>query len=121
MCIKAKLVITHIHISQPIFFLVTEIAGRKAMARARAIAEGFGGKVGDVVFVGDNSTEEYNIVSEISYESSARGKTVLGNSRGVSGAYFDGLAGLLGGGDASGMIADSVEVSSHVNVIAELK
>ena len=101
--------------------LVTEIAGRKAMARARAIAEGFGGKVGDVVFVGDNSTEEYNIVSEISYESSARGKTVLGNSRGVSGAYFDGLAGLLGGGDASGMIADSVEVSSHVNVIAELK
>ncbi len=46
---------------------------------------------------------------------------MLGNSRGVSGAYFDGLAGLLGGGDASGMIADSVEVSSSVNVIAELK
>ena len=101
--------------------LVTEIAGHKAMARARAIAEGFGGSLGDVVYVGNNSSYDYNIVSEISYESSARGKTVLGNSRGVSGAYFDGLAGLLGGGDASGMIADSVEVSSHVNVIAELK
>ena len=102
--------------------LVTEIAGRKAMARAHAIAEGFGGKVGDVVFVGNNTSYDYNIVNEISYESSARGNTVLGNSRGISnGAYFDGLAGLLGGGDASGMIADSVEVSSHVNVIAELK
>ena len=101
--------------------LVTEIAGKKAMMRARAIAEGFGGKVGDVVYVGNNTSYDYNVVNEISYESSARGRTVLGNSRGVSGAYFDGLAGLLGGGDASGMIADSVEVSSSVNVIAELK
>ena len=101
--------------------LVTEIAGKKAMMRARAIAEGFGGKVGDVVYVGNNTSYDYNVVNEISYESSARGRTVLGNSRGVSGAYFDGLAGFLGGGDASGMIADSVEVSSSVNVIAELK
>lgn len=101
--------------------LVTEIAGKKAMVRARAIAEGFGGKVGDVVYVGNNTSYDYNVVNEISYESSARGRTVLGNSRGVSGAYFDGLAGFLGGGDASGMIADSVEVSSSVNVIAELK
>jgi hypothetical protein len=101
--------------------LVTEIAGKKAMKRARAIAEGFGGKVGDVVYVGNNTSYDYNVVNEISYESSARGRTVLGNSRGVSGAYFDGLAGFLGGGDASGMIADSVEVSSSVNVIAELK
>ena len=103
--------------------LVTEIAGRKAMARAHAIAEGFGGKVGDVVYVGNNTSYDYNIVNEISYESSARGNTVLGNSRGISnGAYFDGgLAGLLGGADVSGMIADSVEVSSRVNVIAELK
>ncbi|MBR6454824.1 MAG: SIMPL domain-containing protein, partial [Fibrobacter sp.] len=106
--------------------LVTEIAGKKAMAHARAIAEGFGGKVGDVVYVGNNSSYDYNVVNEISYESSARGKNVLGNSRGFSGgSYFDGLAGLLGGrlggDDASGMIADSVEVSSNVNVIAELK
>lgn len=101
--------------------LVTEIAGKKAMMRARAIAEGIGGKVGDVVYVGNNTSYDYNVVNEISYESSARGRTVLGNSRGVSGAYFDGLAGFLGGGDASGMIADSVEVSSSVNVIAELK
>ena len=105
--------------------LVTEIAGKKAMVCARAIAEGFGGKVGDVVYVGNNTSYDYNVVNEISYESSARGKSVLGNSRGFSdGAYFDGLAGLLGGGDggvASGMIADSVEVSSRVNVIAELK
>lgn len=101
--------------------LVTEIAGKKAMMRARAIAEGFGGKVGDVVYVGNNTSYDYNVVNEISYESSARGRTVLGNSRGVSGAYFDGLAGFWGGGDASGMIADSVEVSSSVNVIAELK
>lgn len=103
--------------------LVTEIAGRKAMARAHAIAEGFGGKVGDVVYVGNNTSYDYNVVNEISYESSARGKSVLGNSRGISnGAYFDGgLAGLLGGADVSGMIADSVEVSSRVNVIAELK
>ena len=102
--------------------LVTEIAGHKAMARARAIAEGFGGKVGDVVYVGNNTSYDYNVVNEISYESRARGNSVLGNSRGFSGgSYFDGLAGLLGGGDASGMIADSVEVSSSVNVIAELK
>ena len=102
--------------------LVTEIAGKKAMARARAIAEGFGGKVGDVVYVGNNTSYDYNVVNEISYESRARGNSVLGNSRGFSGgSYFDGLAGLLGGGDASGMIADSVEVSSSVNVIAELK
>ena len=105
--------------------LVTEIAGKKAMVRARAIAEGFGGKVGDVVYVGNNTSYDYNVVNEISYESSARGNSLLGNNRGFSdGAYFDGLAGLLGGGDggvASGMIADSVEVSSSVNVIAELK
>ena len=102
---------------------MTEIAGKKAMMRARAIAEGFGGKVGDVVYVGNNTSYDYNVVNEISYESSARGKSVLGNSRGISnGAYFDGgLAGLLGGADVSGMIADSVEVSSRVNVIAELK
>ncbi|MBR6451011.1 MAG: SIMPL domain-containing protein [Fibrobacter sp.] len=104
---------------------VTEVAGRKAMARAKAIAEGFGGSLGDVVYVGNNSSYDYNIVNEISYASSARGNSVLGNNRGISGnnsfAEFDGLPGLLGGGDASGMIADSVEVSSSVNVIAELK
>ena len=105
--------------------LVTEIAGKKAMVRARAIAEGFGGSLGDVVYVGNNSSYDYNVVNEISYESSARGNSLLGNNRGLSdGAYFDGLAGLLGGGEggaASGMIADSVEVSSSVNVIANLK
>ena len=100
--------------------LVTEIAGRKAMARATAIAEGFGGKLGDVVFVGDNSSEDYNIVNEISYESNARGRTVLGNRRGLSSSFGGGLAGLLGGG-AGDMIADSVEVSSRVNVVVELK
>ena len=105
--------------------LVTEIAGKKAMARARAIAEGFGGKVGDVVYVGNNTSYDYNVVNEISYESRARGYSLLGNNRGLSdGVYFDGLAGLLGGGEggaASGMIADSVEVSSSVNVIVDLK
>ena len=105
--------------------LVTEIAGKKAMVRARAIAEGFGGSLGDVVYVGNNTSYDYNVVNEISYESSARGNSLLGNNRGLSdGVYFDGLAGLLGGGEggaASGMIADSVEVSSSVNVIANLK
>ncbi len=105
--------------------LVTEIAGKKAMVRARAIAEGFGGNLGDVVYVGNNTSYDYNVVNEISYESSARGNSLLGNNRGLSdGVYFDGLAGLLGGGEggaASGMIADSVEVSSSVNVIANLK
>ena len=105
--------------------LVTEIAGKKAMVRARAIAEGFGGSLGDVVYVGNNTSYDYNVVNEISYESSARGNSLLGNNRGLSdGVYFDGLAGLLGDGDggvASGMIADSVEVSSSVNVIANLK
>ena len=46
------------------------------------------------------------------------------DGEGITDLYFDGLAGLLGGGEggaASGMIADSVEVSSSVNVIANLK
>ena len=102
--------------------VVAEIAGRKAMARAQAIAEGFDGKLGEVVFVGNNTSNDYSIVSEVAFESFARGKSVLGNKRVMSEyAFSDGLAGLLGGGDAGGMIADSVEVSSSINVIVELK
>ena len=101
--------------------LVTEAAGRKAMNRAKAIAEGFGGTLGDVVYVGNNSSEDYSIVDEVSSEAGYRGRTVLGNKRLLNGLVGDGLAGLLGGGGAEGMIADSVEVSSRVNVIVELK
>ena len=100
--------------------VVAKIVGQKAMARAKAIAEGFDGRLGEVVFVGNNSSDDYSIVSEVSYESFARGKTVLGKRRSMGGFAFDGLAGLLGGGDAEGMIADSVEISSSINVIAEL-
>lgn len=99
--------------------LVTNIAGKKAMARAKAIAEGLDGTLGKVVYVGNNTSDDYNVVNEISYESRARGKTLLGKSRAFSNAFADGLSGLLGGGGADGMIADSVEVDSRVNVIAE--
>ncbi len=100
---------------------VTEVAGRKAMARAKAIAEGFGGGLGDVVYIGNNSSDDYSIVTEVDLESSAKGRTVLGNRRSIEDRFGGGLAGLLGGAAAEGMIADSVEVSSSVNVIAELK
>lgn len=98
---------------------VTNIAGQKAMARAKAIAEGLDGTLGEVVYVGDNVSDDYSIVNEISYESRARGKTVLGNNRAISDISSDMLAGLLGGGGAEGLIADSVEVDARVNVIAK--
>lgn len=98
---------------------VTNIAGKKAMARAKAIAEGLNGSIGEVVYVGDNTADDYSVVNEISYESRARGKTLLGNNRAISDISSDMLAGLLGGGGADGLIADSVEVSALVNVIAK--
>ena len=101
--------------------LVTEVAGRTAMARAKAIAEGFGGGLGDVVYIGNNSSDDYSIVTEVDLESSAKGRTVLGNRRSIEDRFGGSLAGLLGGAAAEGMIADSVEVSSSVNVIVELK
>ena len=100
---------------------VTEVAGRKAMARAKAIAEGFGGSLGNVVYIGNNSSDDYSIVTEVDLESSAKGRTVLGNRRSIEDRFGGGLAGLLGGAGAEGMIADSVEITSGVNVIVELK
>ncbi|MCF0106904.1 MAG: SIMPL domain-containing protein, partial [Holdemanella sp.] len=85
---------------------VTRDAGKKALALARALAEGFGGKMGDVVRVGDSSSEGDDIqrsmalddaVYEVSFEPVGKA----------------GLAGLLGGGGSSMMnIADSVEIHS---------
>lgn len=91
---------------------VTNIAGKKALARAKALAEGFGGKMGDVVNVGDDrfSGLESVAVNEVVYDGvmmsnspRPRGKAVLGAS-------------------APGMnIADSVEISSFISVVTELK
>jgi len=94
---------------------VTNIAGKKALARAKALAEGFGGKMGDVVNVGDNMSRGYDemVLDEVVYEDDMTNGAML---RGKS-------AMLLGaGGNSSGLnIADSVEISSFISVVTELK
>lgn len=102
---------------------VTNLAGQKALARAKALAEGFGGKIGDVVNVGDNAAsglQDYMAVNEVVMDAQPR---LYKAKMGRSGGFNDGLAGLLGGGDGSmGMnIADSVEISSFISVVTELK
>ena len=91
---------------------VTNIAGKKALARAKALAEGFGGKMGDVVNVGDDMSSglESVAVHEVAYDGvmmnngpRSRGKAVLASG-------------------APGMnIADSVEINTFISVVTELK
>lgn len=96
---------------------VTHMAAQKALARAKALAEGFGGKMGDVVNVADNAESGLDemVLNEFdSYNDAAvlrksppRGKMAL--------------SGLLGGGSAAMNIADSVEISSFISVVTELE
>lgn len=95
---------------------VTNIAGKKAMARAKAIAEGFGGTLGKVVSVSNMPEYEF-------------GRTMLGG-----GAKFGngGLRRTMGKSsfvseimnspsEPSMNIADSVAISVYLDVSAEIK
>lgn len=101
--------------------LVTNLAGKKAMARAKAIAEGFGGKLGNVVSVNNQDVEYGSRLSGLlgggaQYMGGhARGKTALGRVNGVR-ALMDAASPTMGLS-----IADSVLVSSNVNVTVEIK
>ena len=95
---------------------VVNIAGKKAMARAKAIAEGFGGSLGKVVAVSNKPVDDF-------------GMTVLGGrandfslrkARGKSAPAYDIL--MAGSPSESKMnIADSVSVSAYLSVMAEIK
>lgn len=91
---------------------VVNSAGKKAMARAKALAEGFDGKLGRVISVGNDA---YNVGVRPLLAKQMR-------ANGVSRAMMaeDGLAGLLGGADEMN-IADSVEISAFLKVVAEME
>lgn len=87
---------------------VTNIAGKKAMARAKALAEGFGGKLGDVVNVSDHRSYGYDALDEVVFDD----------------APTNGVRLLSAGARAKASdmnIADSVEISSFISVVTELK
>ena len=95
---------------------VVNIAGKKAMARAKAIAEGFDGSLGKVVAVSNKPVDEF-------------GMTLLGGrandfslrkARGKSAPAYDIL--MAGSSSESKMnIADSVSVSAYLAVMAEIE
>lgn len=94
---------------------VTNIAGKKAMARAKAIAEGFDGSLGKVVAVSNKPVDEF-------------GGTVLGaryndlslrKARGKSLPAYDIL--MAGSSESKMNIADSVSVSAYLAVMAEIE
>ena len=94
---------------------VVNIAGKKAMARAKAIVEGFGGSLGKVVAVSNKPLDEF-------------GGTVLGaryndlslrKARGKSLPAYDIL--MAGSSESKMNIADSVSVSAYLAIMAEIK
>lgn len=92
---------------------VTNVAGKKAMARAKAIAEGFGGNLGKVVSVSNEPNFEY-------------GRVVLGGARNGGGALRKSPALaydiMSNSPSAAGMnIADSVAISVYLDVLAEIR
>lgn len=100
---------------------VTNIAGKKAMARAKAIAEGFDGKLGKVVSV-SNQADNLYIHSVLGGGGNGRyNNGALRKARGKSmpGVFFDEI---LNSPSESGMnIADSVEISAYLEVTAEIR
>lgn len=93
---------------------VTNIAGKKAMARAKAIAEGFDGSLGKVVAVSNKPVDEF-------------GTTVLGARGGAMYSMFKRRSSpaydlLSNSPQESKMnIADSVSVSAYLSVMAEIE
>ena len=92
---------------------VTNIAGKKAMSRAKAIAEGFGGSLGKVVSVSNKPENEF-------------GRTGLGSLNGALLRKARGKSAPMVLPDADfpkpGMnIADSVSVSAYLAVTAEIE
>jgi uncharacterized protein YggE len=93
---------------------VTNIAGKKAMARAKAIAEGFDGSLGKVVAVSNKPVDEF-------------GTTVLGARSGAMYSMFKRRSSpaydlLSNSPPESGMnIADSVSVSAYLAIMAEIE
>lgn len=90
---------------------VVNAAGKKALARARALAEGFDCKMGRVISVA-NEGGLASIQPLMEYQGMTK--------RRKSSDFTDGLAGLLGGGDEMN-VADSVEISAFLHVIAEME
>lgn len=87
---------------------VVNAAGAKALARAKALAEGFDRKMGRVVYVGNDAGT--GVKPLVEYQ---------GMGRSLNEEY--GLSGLLGGAEGDEMnIADSVEISAFLKVITEM-
>ena len=94
---------------------VTNLAGEKAMSRAKAIAEGFGGSLGKVVAVSNKPVEEFG-----GTVLGARGGVMRGMRRAKSLPAYDIL--MANSPSESGMnIADSVSVSAYLAVMAEIE
>ena len=93
---------------------VVNIAGQKAMARAKAIAEGFGGSLGKVVAVSNRPEYEF-------------GRSVLGARGGAMYSMYRAKTVqadyvLSNSPPESGMnIADSVSVSAYLAIMAEIE
>ena len=94
---------------------VTNLAGEKAMSRAKAIAEGFGCSLGEVVAVSNKPVEEFG-----GTVLGARGGVMRGMRRAKSLPAYDIL--MANSPSESGMnIADSVSVSAYLAVMAEIE
>ena len=95
---------------------VVNIAGKKAMARAKAIAEGFDGSLGKVVAVSNKPVDDFGMTVL-----GARGNDFsLRKARGKSVPAYDIL--MAGASSESKMnIADSVTVSAFIAVMAEIE
>lgn len=93
---------------------VVNIAGQKAMARAKAIAEGFGGSLGKVVAVSNKPEYEF-------------GKSVLGARGGAMYSMYRAKTVqadyVLSNSppDSKMNVADSVSVSAYLSVMAEIE
>lgn len=91
---------------------VVNSAGKKAMTRAKALAEGFGGELGRVVSVG-NDDANIGVQPLMAYQT---------NDMQLRKNASDGLSGLLGAAGGEEMnIADSVRISAFLKVVAEIK
>ena len=91
---------------------VTNIAGKKAMARAKAIAEGFDGSLGKVVAVSNKPLDEIGMTLLGARDGAMyRGKTARAHNLLLSNSPPD----------SKMNIADSVSVSAYLSVMAEIE
>ncbi len=95
---------------------VTNIAGKKAMARAKAIAEGFGGTLGKVISV--SNMPDYEFGSILLGGSGGFNKSGLRRTMGKS-SFVSEI--MNSPSEPSMNIADSVAISVYLDVSAEIK